>query len=68
MNSQLSDLSINERIYNQKDRVIAVLAVHLIVLTIAFTTLKVTFFGTPYILCSYLIFVNFGAPLHYLGL
>ena len=41
----LSDLSINERIYKQKDRVIAVLAVHLIVQTIAFTTMMFSRFG-----------------------
>ena len=38
----LSDLSINERIYKQKDRVISVLAVHLVVLTIAFITMDIT--------------------------
>ena len=38
-NPQLSDFSIDERIYKQKDRVIANLAVNLVVLTIAFTTM-----------------------------
>ena len=45
INSQLSDLSINKRIYKQKDGVIAVLAAHLIVLTVAFTTMMFSRFG-----------------------